>query len=135
MTPRTTRKPPRFFVVNAAKDRRLEFRFECRHPVLVVLENIPPHRPATAYDIGSHGLRLETDVPMDTGRQIQIAFPESRDGVVCFGRIAWSRRHEEGLFESGVALREWHGILEGAESWKIFKGIKPKRDRRQSPRR
>jgi hypothetical protein len=130
-----SRKLPRFYIINPVNDRRLECRFESQEPVEVKDQHNGKTTSAIALEIGKQGLKLETSEFMDVGKNIQVEFHTTNDHVGCFGYIAWTRRKEEGdSFESGVSIDAWHGIIQGEESWKKFKGIKPKRDRRRKTR-
>ncbi len=135
MRPEPHRKLTRFFIINPIKDRRLENRFESREDVDVRFEDSGLDFPAQAFDIGQYGLRLDTKRDLPMGSYVQIAFRHANDNIRCFGQLVWTAEKEEGPgFESGVAVESWHGIVHGSESWKDFRGFKPKRDRRRKPR-
>ncbi len=129
------RKLTRFYVINPVTDRRREHRFESRESVVVRLERIGKTSPATAYDIGQTGLRLETLFPPEIGSDLQLVFPNTADHVRCFARVVWSRPLENRKsFESGLSIEEWHGFVEGGMSWKRYHGLNPKGERRQRKR-
>lgn len=129
------RKVTRFYIINPISDRRVEARFEARESVIVRLEDTGKKFPATARDIGQRGLRLESDVPIEIESQIQVVFPNAQDNVQNYGRVVWAKYYEASkTYECGVAIDAWHGIVEGENSWKRFKGTQPKNDRRSGPR-
>jgi hypothetical protein len=129
------RKITRFYIINPISDRRVEARFEARENVIVRLEDTGKKFPASARDIGQRGLRLESDTAVEIDTQIQVVFPNAQDNVQCYGRVAWTKYFESTkTYECGVAVDAWHGIVEGENSWKRFKGDQPKHDRRAGPR-
>ena len=83
------RKKTRFFVINPELDRRHAVRFVSRENVVIRLQKSKKAFPATAYDIGQKGLKLEINENLKPGEAVQIAFPNSPDHVHCFGNIAW----------------------------------------------
>jgi hypothetical protein len=131
----TTRKEPRFFVVNPITDRRLEFRFETSEEVHVRLEETREVFPALATEIGRYGMKIETNGILQEGTQIQVAFLNDPENIRVFGLVVWSKKKEDSsVHESGLVLDSWHGIVMGKDSWKKHKGILPKRDRREKYR-
>lgn len=129
------RKLTRFFIINPVTDRRLETRFESKENVDVRDEETEKVFPAIAFDIGRHGLRLETTEKTEIGKTYQIAFLETPDNIRCFAMAVWVKKREEGSgYETGLAISAWHGIVMGKESWEKFKGVKLKRDRRRKTR-
>ena len=124
------RKSPRFFIVNPLRDRRRETRFESTHDVVVRVLNSGKTFPAVAFDVGERGLKIDLGAFMETGSTLQIAFPNASGHVRCFGRVVWSKPSGADRCEAGVYVNAWHGIVEGSDSWKRFKGFRPKRDRR-----
>ncbi|MBV9080215.1 MAG: hypothetical protein JO102_03745 [Elusimicrobia bacterium] len=72
---------------------------------------------------------------MESGAEVEIAFPQAPDHIRCFGRIVWTRRVPGApVREAGVSVEVWHGVVLGEESWTRFKGATPKKDRRSRPR-
>lgn len=131
----TPRKLTRFYVINPITDRRFEQRFESRQDVQIRFENSGHAVQAVACDVSKRGLRLETEIKLEPGRDIQVVFPDSPDHIRCFGHVVWSRPLEEGSnYESGISIDAWYGIVQGEDSWKRYRGIRPKHDRRQRPR-
>ncbi len=131
----TQRKTPHFFIINPMKDRRIETRFESIEKIQVRIEDTGEIISGSASDIGEHGLKLSCSRPFAVGESIQIVFPDHPENIGCFGRVAWCNPAEEGsLIECGLAIDSWHGIVQGLQSWKKFKGIKPRRDRRRKER-
>lgn len=129
------RKTPHFFIINPINDRRIEARFESREPVQIRCEETGEVKPGHGCDVGQYGLRLESSELYQVGDRVQIAFMGSMENMGCFGRVAWSRPADEGgHFETGVSVDTWHGIVEGVQSWKRLKGVKPQRDRRRKQR-
>jgi hypothetical protein len=129
------RKTPHFFIINPINDRRMEKRFESKESVQVRCEETGEIRAGTACDVGQHGLRLEDSQMYQVDDRVQIAFTGRLENIGCFGRVAWSRRSDEGSFyETGVSIDTWHGIVDGGQSWKRIKGDKPHADRRRKAR-
>ena len=113
----------------------MESRFESLEPVDIRDEETGHHYAGSAYDIGRKGLRLETDVALNVANSLQVEFRNSPDNIRCFGYVVWARPREEGRgFECGISIQAWHGIVQGQDSWKMYKGIRPKRDRRRKTR-
>lgn len=129
------RKLPRFYIINPVTDRRLEPRFESREDVVIRFDESGRTYPAVAHDIWRRGMKLECSVQLPVGAGVQIAFPNVPDHIRCFGRVVWCRAKEKSKdFENGVAIDAWHGIVEGEDSWKKFRGLKLKADRRAKQR-
>ena len=59
-------------------------------------------------DISEGGVCLITDVQMEEKRIIQLAFilPEQSEEIQAFGKVMWSRKATENLFENGVSFWE-----------------------------
>jgi len=113
----------------------METRFESKEDVVVRTLEENQTFPGRAYDIGQKGLKIEIAPQMKPQQNIQIAFPNSRDHVSCFGTVVWARSlAKTNDFEIGVLIHEWHGIVEGPHSWKPYKGFRIKKDRRVKPR-
>jgi len=130
-----SRKIHRFHVINPKTDRRHEQRFESQEDVLVRFEHTGRSFPGVAYDIGKKGLKLESNIPLESGMNLQVTFPKALGHVRAFGRVIWAHpipNHTS--FESGLSLDVWYGIIEGEHSWKTYKGHKPRKDRRLTSR-
>jgi len=129
------RKTPRFFIINPVTDRRMECRFESLETVDIRDEETGKTISGVASDIGRRGLKLESPTHLLVGNTIQVAFQDDIENVRCFGHVAWSKRKEDSSdYESGLQIDSWHGIILGPDSWKKFKGVKVKRDRRRKLR-
>ena len=129
------RKLTRFYVINPVSDRRFEQRFESREDLMIRFDRVGRSFPAVGYDISRRGIRIETAVRLEPGMELQLVFPEAPDHIRCFGRVVWARPFEDGYeYEGGVAVDAWYGVVEGEDSWKKYKGFRPKRDRRLLPR-
>lgn len=129
------RKLTRFYVINPVGDRRLEQRFESKENVVLRLPQSGKVGPAVAFDVGRHGLRLESDAQLQTGMDVEVAFPNTPDQMRCFGRVAWVRERAFGkYFECGIAVDVWHGVISGENSWVTVKGAVPKSERRRKTR-
>lgn len=130
-----TRKTPHFFVVNPIRDRRNDVRYETKEAVDVRALETGEFGNGETLDIQKKGLRFESARHFDAGTRIQLTFPKTPDNTGCFGRIAWVRPNEFGKgFLCGVEIESWFGVVQGPDSWKRFKGVLPKHDRRQKPR-
>jgi hypothetical protein len=91
--------------------------------------------PALAFDIGEKGLRLITKMKLYVGADLEIAFPSTMDHVECFGCVIWTRSvNSDSEMEVGISLDSWHGVTQGADSWKRFRGLHPRNDRRSTSR-
>lgn len=135
MRPSSARKLTRFYIINPITDRRVEQRFESRENVFVRMPQTGRSGPAVAYDIGRNGLRIECDWTVQSGMDIEVAFPNSTDNMKCYGHIVWCKERAFGKFyESGIAIDVWHGIVEGENSWTKVRGSKPKSERRAKNR-
>ena len=128
------RKLTRFYIINPISDRRVEQRFEAREDVVIRFPESGKMGPATAVDVGKTGMRLETEMDLPVGCDVEIAFPKAVDHVQCFGRVAWVKPSGEKTRIAGVAIDSWHGVVLGEESWTRYKGTAPKKDRRGRPR-
>lgn len=129
------RKLTRFYIINPVGDRRLEQRFESKEQVVLRFPLSGKMGPAVAYDIGKHGMRIETELQIQPGYDVEIAFPNSADHMQCFGRIVWAKPINGGKnFEGGVSIEVWHGVIQGENSWTSKKGTRPKAERRVRPR-
>lgn len=129
------RKLTRFYVINPIGDRRLEQRFESREDVVLKVAQTAKIFPSVAYDLGRHGMRLETEGVLQPGMDIEVAFPNTPDQVHCFGRVVWGRARSGGRsHEYGVAIEAWHGVIRGENSWTKYKGVRPKPERRTRSR-
>jgi hypothetical protein len=129
------RKLTRFYIINPVGDRRGESRFESQESILIKTSDSIRGVAATAFDIGQYGLKFESDFPFDPHTYIEISFPKAPDQIHCFGRVVWMKpKSGTKLFEAGVAIDSWHGIVKGENSWTKYKGIKPKPERRYKPR-
>lgn len=129
------RKLTRFYVINPVGDRRLEQRFESREDVVLRVPQTGKVFPSVGYDVGRHGMRLETEGVVSPGMEIEVAFPNTPDQVHCYGRIVWGRARSSGRGnEYGIAVEAWHGVVRGENSWTKYKGVKPKAERRTRPR-
>lgn len=129
------RKITRFYIINPVGDRRMEQRFNSRESVVLRLPQTGKIGPATGYDIGRHGMRLETDWHIQPGMDVEVAFPNSADHMRCFGHVVWVQERAGGkFFECGISVDVWHGILAGENSWMAVKGSVPKDERRKKPR-
>ncbi len=129
------RKTPHFFIINPVKDRRIETRFESNEPIQIRFEDTGKITSGQAADIAQRGMRLSSAQSFLVGDRLQIVFVKQTGNIGCFGRVAWCRPAEEGArMECGVAVESWHGIVNGAQSWKKLKGVKPRFDRRQKER-
>lgn len=130
-----SRKTPRFYVINPITDRRTETRFESRETAVVRFLTTDKSAPALAYDVGRYGLKIEMTHGAEPGDRLQIAFPSRPDHARCFGHVAWVRpMTETRKFEIGVAVDDWQGVVNGGNSWRGLKGVRPKQDRRTRPR-
>lgn len=135
MRSNSARKLTRFYIINPVGDRRLEQRFESKENVVLRIPQTGKMGPATSYDIGRHGLRLECDWQLQAGMDVEVAFPNTPDHMRCFGRVAWVRERAFGkFFECGVAIDVWHGIVSGENSWMTVRGAVPKPERRRKTR-
>ena len=129
------RKTPHFFIINPMKDRRTESRFESVEKIQIRFEETGKIISGSASEIGQHGLKLSSSQTFLVGDRVQIVFPDQVENIGCFGNVAWCNPADEGpLIECGLAIESWHGIVEGSQSWKKFKGVKPRRDRRRKER-
>src|SRR5215831_9394396 len=88
----SARKLKRFYIINPVGDRRVEQRFESREDVVIRFPDSGKMGPAVARDIGRMGLRLELMEDVESGVEVEIAFPQTPDNIRCFGRIVWTRR-------------------------------------------
>lgn len=135
MRPTAARKLTRFYIINPVGDRRLEQRFDSKESVVFRLSESGRVGPATAYDIGRHGLRIECSWSPEIGMDVEVAFPNTSDQMRCFGHVAWVRERAFGkYFECGVAIDVWHGVIAGEKSWMSLKGSLPKLERRRKTR-
>ena len=135
MRPNAQRKLTRFYIINPVTDRRVEQRFESRENVFLRMPQTSRSGPAVAYDIGKNGLRMECDWMVQSGMDIEIAFPNSLDNMKCYGHVAWVKERAFGKFyECGIAIDVWHGIVGGENSWTNVRGAKPKAERRNKGR-
>lgn len=129
------RKLTRFYIINPIGDRRLEQRFESQEAVVLRVTQTGKVVPAIGFDIGRHGLRIETDWQLQPGTDVEISFPNTVDQMQCFGRVVWARNLSNGkLCQSGIVIEVWHGIVSGENSWIKVKGAKPKPERRNKAR-
>lgn len=129
------RKLTRFYVINPVGDRRLEQRFESREDIVVRVPQTGKMFPAVGWDVGQYGMRMESEAILQPNMNIEIVFPNTPDQVHCYGRVVWGKpRIGSSIFECGVAIEAWHGIVKGGDSWSKFKGSRPKSERRVKPR-
>ena len=113
----------------------MEQRFESRESVVLRVAQTGRVSPATSYDIGRYGMRIECDYALQPGTEVEVAFPNTSDQMRCFGRVAWVRERAFGkFFECGLAVDVWHGIISGENSWMTVKGGIPKSERRKKTR-
>jgi hypothetical protein len=125
----------RFYIINPIGDRRLEQRFESKESVVLRIPQTGKMGPATGYDIGRHGMRVETDLTLQPGMEVEVAFPNTPDHMRCFGRVVWARERAFGKYnECGISIDVWHGIIGGEGSWMTVKGATPKLERRRKLR-
>lgn len=130
------RKTPHFFVINPRPDRRREARYDMEQNVVVRVLFGEEERvfPAVGFEIGQVGMKFQMGTQLVPGQGVQVSFPNTLDNVHCFGRVVWVKELVKGLgYECGVAVEEWHGITDGAQSWKKFV-VRTKADRRSNRR-
>ena len=130
-----SRKLTRFYIINPVGDRRLEQRFESKESVVLRFPANGKVGPATAYDIGRHGMRIDFESQPQIGMDIEVAFPNTTDQMRAFGHIVWVRERAFGkFFECGISISVWHGVVNGEKSWMALKGFAPKSERRRRSR-
>lgn len=84
-------------------ERRREPRYPCNDPVKVrVISKGGPRFPATVLEVSRSGLRLELDIPIAKGSDIEVTV---RGHVVIFGEIRYCRRTGDS-FHAGILIRE-----------------------------
>lgn len=122
------------FKLSGEKDRRVEKRFISKQNVIITLEmeGCGWTCPGKAYEIGKTGLRLKLDVLLELGLDLEISFPSEPAGVLCLGRVSWSRKSRGRYeYEAGIAVREWLSVTDGALAWVRIMGKTAKIDRRR----
>lgn len=129
------RKLTRFYIINPVGDRRLEQRFDSKESVVLRFPETGKVGPATAYDIGRHGLRMDFEWEPQVGSGVEVAFPNTSDQMRAYGQVVWVRERAFGkYYECGVSIEAWHGVIHGEKSWMSIKGIFPKSERRKKNR-
>lgn len=132
---RPARKITRFYIINPIGDRRTEIRFQSTENVVIKFLDNDKVTPAMAHEVGQAGLRLESECELEVGQDIEVSFPKAPDHINCFGRIVWVKFHPgANMWTCGVAVESWHGIVAGSNSWMVYKGSAPQKDRRHTPR-
>jgi hypothetical protein len=115
-------------------DRRKTQRFDTALDVSIRFSPDGSPLKGSGVDVGPNGMRVITTIPLAEASYVHISFDSSSNSTHCEGRVVWTQRLRADAYESGVDIQRWGGEVPGEKIVNALPDVKPKKDRRNSPR-